>query len=168
MKRSQAGVSVSLAFAAVALIAVALGCKDSNTITEPPHTPVPATPTPTPASSIEGAWSGTWDAREDTSRCKAIPATAHFSADGTGLTGSLSSPGAHKYSPLGSPCWGGSLRFYRGSLRGRFLSGLITNPDETILGSAQGTLSDSGTTLEIVLDYHLTGYLKPVFMHLHR
>jgi hypothetical protein len=80
----------------------------------------------------------------------------------------MSSPGAHKYSPLGSPCWGGSLRFYRGSLRGRFLSGLITNPDETILGFARGTLSDSGTTLEIVLDYHLTGYLKPVFMHLHR
>ncbi len=89
MKSRQTGIAIPLVFAAAALIAAALGCKDSNTITgtaatptsAPPSSRTPtstaspsktstaipagtATPTPTPGplvqADVSGAWTGTF------------------------------------------------------------------------------------------------------------
>ena len=164
IKVPQVRVPVSRVLAVVSLIAVAVGCKDSNTITGN-NSGVP-TPSASDARLIAGSWSGTWDSWTPTSNCQAVPATANFTTVDGAVTGTLRSTGT-LHPSIGSSCkWG--LDF-QGSIRGGHLTGIARDDALEISGSVQGALSDSGTTLELkVYGFNRFGHAWPGSMHFHR
>jgi hypothetical protein len=177
VKRRQTGIALRFVFAAATLIFAAVGCKDSNTITEPPHVTVPTTPTPSistptptptppPASGIAGSWTGTWDSWSPTSTCQGVPAAASFSVVGRDVTGAVGSSGKiHSLSSCG--LFGLNVQ---GSFSGGHLSGIATSGEGGDgLGRVNGVLSRSGTSLELTFhDLNRFGHAYPGSVHLHR
>ena len=112
--------------AAAILLAVAAGCKDSNTVTgQNVPTPTPS-PTPAPAANIAGSWRGSFTTNDEAD-CPSDPAArATFVQDGSVVTGQI----------VTNSCGFGG--HFQGTLVGDRLAGTLTK-------GAFGPTAASGT-----------------------
>ena len=112
----------------VAIVLIPIGCQGSATVTGPPLATAPA-------SSIAGAWSGTFRS-DDTAGCGSSSAMATFQQDGANVTGSVST----------SSC--GVTGYFKGTVQGNMVYGAVAM-DGCIGGGASGVINGSELTLSI-------------------
>ena len=112
--------------AAAAVLALAFGCSDSNSVTGPNVN--------SPSANVAGTWVGTF--QPDSTACSGSTASATFQQNGSRITGQFSTASC---GPTGA---------FRGTLSGRLLTGAIAMRGCTG-GAVSGTVSESGLSLTI-------------------
>ena len=112
--RSSGRKSFSLAFAAIAALALTLACNDSNAVSAPSS--------PMPAAVVAGTWTGMF--QSDSNMCASSQVTATFQQSGSQVTGTIS----------GTSC--GSSGVFKGMVSGNTLTGNIE-----MMGCSGGAVS---------------------------
>jgi hypothetical protein len=112
----------------VAIVLIPIGCQGSATVTGPPLATAPAT-------SIAGAWSGTFSS-DGTAGCGSSSATAIFQQDGANVTGNVST----------SSC--GVTGNFKGTIQGNMVYGAVAMNGCTG-GGASGVIDGSELILSI-------------------
>ena len=115
--------------ASVAIVFVALGCQDSNSLTGPTTSMAP------PAASIAGSWSGTF-VPDDSTGCGSSSASATFQQIGATVTGNLAT----------SKC--GVAGYFSGTIQGNTITGTMKMAG-CVGGGVSGTISASEVSLSI-------------------
>ena len=120
-------ISLSIALAAVAALALTLACKDSNTMSAPDSSPMAQ-------ANVAGTWSGMF--QSDSSACASSQLTATFQQSGSQVTGTIS----------GTSC--GSSGAFKGMVSGNTLTGSIE-----MLGCSGGAVSATinGSSLSLTV-----------------
>jgi hypothetical protein len=117
---------VMLTGLASAVLALAFGCSDSNSVAGPN--------TGAPTANVAGTWVGTF--RPDSAACSGSSASATFQQSGSRVTGQFST----------ASC--GPTGVFRGTLSGNLLTGAIAMQGCTG-GAVSGTVTASGVSLTI-------------------
>ena len=125
--RSSGRKSISIALAAVAALALTLGCKDSNAVSAPVTSPMAD-------ANVAGTWSGVF--QSDSNACANSQLTATFQQSGSQVTGTI----------RGTSC--GSSGAFKGMVSGNTLTGSIE-----MLGCSGGAVSAtlSGSSLSLTV-----------------
>jgi len=143
------------ALTAAALVAVGIGCTDSNNIVG-----VSRTPTPPPAANIAGSWTGTYDPNDEFNCEQGLSAQASFTVDGSNVVGTLSATALGPYD-----CGFQSDRF-QGTIQGSAIAGNIAGVNYPAGSTVSGYVSGDAIELSFT---NANGFSSSGGrMHLHR